>query len=298
MKFAIGLGLVLVLSGCQSFTSEQRTTPTTRTIQVNGTTLTYQEQGTGAPVVFLHGGFADHRIWEAQREPVASRNRFVALTFRYFGTAPWPDNGERFSQETHVADTAAFIRELKVGPVYLVGRSYGAYTAAIVALRYPELVRGLLLNEPPAASLLTTDAEKAVLSADVKEMGPIQAEAKAGNINQATRLFADWTNANPGGFDALPPDVQRMHLDNARTVPLQLTARNIPVTCEQLAQLRIPVSITKGEFGRAYFKLVADAIHRCVPGSDLTTIKGARHGAPTEQPRAFNDVLFAFLSRP
>ena len=298
MRFAIVLITVLVMFACQSVTSEQRSMPMTKAIQANGTTLTYEEQGTGTPVVFLHGGFADHRIWEAQRKAVASRYRFIAPTLRYFGTAPWPDNGERFSQETHVADTAAFIRELKVGPVYLVGRSYGAYTAAIVALRYPELVSGLVLNEPPAASLLTTDAEKAVLAADVKEMLPLQAAAKAGSINEATRLFADWTNANPGGFDALPADVQRMHLDNARTVPLQLTARSIPVSCEQLAQLRIPVSITKGEFGRAYFKLIADAMHRCIPGAELTVIKGARHGAPTEQPEAFNELLLAFLPRP
>jgi pimeloyl-ACP methyl ester carboxylesterase len=267
-----------------------------KTVDVNAAHLAYEERGTGIPVVFIHGGFADHRIWESQREAVASRHRFIALTLRYFGTEPWPDSGELFLQETHVADIAAFLRTLQAGPVILVGRSYGAYCATLVAVRYPELVRGLVVNEPPIASLLTTAEDKAVLAADFAAMVPVQAAVKAGNNDEATRLFADWTNADPGGFDALPAAARRMHLDNARTVPLQLTAaRNVPISCAQLSQLKIPVLVVKGGLGRQYFKLIADVMQRCIPGSDLATIAGARHGAPSEQPDAFNKLLLSFL---
>jgi pimeloyl-ACP methyl ester carboxylesterase len=267
-----------------------------KTIDVNGARLTYEDRGTGVPVVFIHGGFADQRIWESQRGSLPTAHRFVALTLRYFGTAPWPDQGESFSQETHVEDIALFIQKLQAGPVVLVGRSYGAYCATLVAIRHPELVRSLIVNEPPIASLLVSPEDKAILAEDFAAMVPVQAAIKTGNIEAATRLFADWTNADPGGFDALPASARQMHLDNARTVPLQLTtARNIPVTCSQLSNLSMPVAIVKGELGRRYFKRIAEVMNRCIPSSSLTTIEGARHGAPSERPAAFNRVMSSFL---
>jgi pimeloyl-ACP methyl ester carboxylesterase len=287
-----------ILCGCASPHGTPVVTPVTRSVTVNGVSLVYESQGTGQPVVFVHGAFADHRIWEAQRSTVAPPHRFVALTMRYFGTQPWPDRGEQFSQETHARDLAAFIRTLDGGPAILVGRSYGAYTALIVALRHPELVGGLVLNEPPVGSLLTTPPERAALAEAGQAMAPLRAAAQAGRNEEATRLFADWTNAQPGGFDALPSETQRMHLDSARTVPLQLAARNIAVTCEQLQRLTVPVVVTKGELSRANFRLAADAVHRCVPRSRLVDIVGARHGAPSQTPRAFNEVLAQFLSTP
>jgi pimeloyl-ACP methyl ester carboxylesterase len=288
-----------LLCGCGTVKLAPAGDPSIEAMTVNGTSLVYESLGRATPaVVFVHGGFADRRIWEAQRTAVPPHHRYVALTLRYFGTGPWPDQGEQFSQETHVQDLVAFIRQLQSGPVVLVGRSYGAYTALVAAMRHPELVRGLVLNEPPIWSLLTAPAERAALADDLKGIAPVRAAAQAGRIDEATRQFADWVNAEPGGFDALPTVTQRMHLDNARTVPLQLAtaARNVPITCEQLAQLTMPSVVTKGALSRPSLRLVADAISRCMPRSRLIDIPGARHDAPRQQPQAFNAVLGEFLA--
>lgn len=290
---------VALASGCGTATRMAAPEPPVATVSVNGTTLAYETRGDGpATVVFVHGGFADHRIWESQHGALAPRHRFVAVTLRYFGTAPWPDQGEHFSQETHVQDLVAFIRELRQGPVVLVGRSYGAYTALVAALRHPELVRGLVLNEPPVWSLLTAPAERSTLANDAKGMAPVRAAVQAGQNDEATRQFADWVNAEPGGFDALPASARRMHLDNARTVPLQVATapRNIALTCEAVGRLTVPTVVTKGALSRASFRLAADALHRCMPGSRLVDIPGARHDAPRQQPQAFNAVLGEFLA--
>src|SRR5262245_56923180 len=107
MKLLAVLAAALIVSGSESL-QQANATPAQKTISVNAVTLTYLEQGSGTPVVLIHGGFADHRIWEAQRDVVAAKYRFIAITMRYFGTAPWPDDGSNFSQATHVADVAAF----------------------------------------------------------------------------------------------------------------------------------------------------------------------------------------------
>ena len=73
--------------------SAQSTAPRARQLRANGVDLSYVEQGTGAPVVFVHGAVADLRFWEPQREAFARQHRFIAYTYRYHGTGPWPDEG-------------------------------------------------------------------------------------------------------------------------------------------------------------------------------------------------------------
>jgi hypothetical protein len=118
---------VLSSSAWQSQQTEQRDEPSAKQLAVNGTIIRYWEEGSGVPVVFVHGAISDHRYWEPQRQAIAKRYRYIALDRRYFGAAPWADNGINNSQATQVADLAAFIRELKAGPVFLVGTSGGAY---------------------------------------------------------------------------------------------------------------------------------------------------------------------------
>lgn len=148
MKLPALLIIATLLSGCQLLPDRSAHAPAVKTMSVNETNLTYLEQGAGVPVVFVHGGGADHRVWEPQREPVSRRYRFVAIDQRYFGAAPWADSGDNFQSAIHIADLAAFIRALGSGPVHLVGTSYGANIALATAVQHPELVRSLFLNEP------------------------------------------------------------------------------------------------------------------------------------------------------
>lgn len=272
--------------------------PLAKQMSVNGTTIRYWEQGKGVPVIFVHGAISDHRYWEPQREAVAKSYRFIALDRRYFGTAPWPDQGARHSQETHVADLAAFIRELKIAPAFLVGTSGGAQISLVMAVKHPELVRGLFVNEPGLDSIVTDQADRKVLGefrTDARRAAA-QAAARAGNLTEAAKLFADFANGQTGVFDALPPSRKAMHTENARTLALDAPPPQ-PITCAQLGKLKIAVTITKGQSTKAPFKIIAEAAHRCIPGSQLITISAAMHGAPWQKPSAFNEALLAFLAR-
>jgi len=142
-----------LLSGC-----EIRQRPAESIVKhtsVNGVTLTYQEQGQGTPVVFVHGSVADYRVWNASREAVARQHRFIALSQRYFGTEPWGDSGPRFSMATHVEDLTALVAELQPGPLSLVGYSWGALLAMLYAIEAkagragPEPARLALLDPAP-----------------------------------------------------------------------------------------------------------------------------------------------------
>ncbi len=175
-------------------------------MSVNGADLVYLEQGQGTPVVFVHGAFSDHRAWEGQREAVAQRYRYIALTQRYFGTAPWPDSGEKYSLATHADDLAVFIRELRTGPVHVVGWSYGGAIALALAVQHPELVKSLFLHEPSLATFVTDPADVKAAGEDRRDMtAPAAGASKAGDTAGAVRLFFDGVNGQPGIFETLPP---------------------------------------------------------------------------------------------
>jgi pimeloyl-ACP methyl ester carboxylesterase len=290
--------LLILLGGCQSMTTTPAGSPAEKKMSVNGVSLSYIEQGQGAPVVFVHGAFSDLRAWEPQREAVAQRFQFIAYTQRYFGTDPWSDKGEDYSQVTHSADLAEFIRNLNVGPVYIVGRSYGGTVAVRMALQHPELVRAVFVQEPSIAMTAVTSAElMATIKKEAGGLAPVRAAAKEGKSDEATRLFADWTNDQPGGFDALSIATQSMHFDNGRTIALHLSAARPPkISCADLGEMKTPLAITTGELTRPFFKILAETAHNCVPGSQLIVIPGARHAATSQNPAAFNDALLAFFT--
>jgi pimeloyl-ACP methyl ester carboxylesterase len=170
---------VVLAAGCSALPTSRVSPPTIKQATVNGVDLKYLEQGEGTTVVFVHGAFSDHRVWEAQREAVAQSYRYIALDQRYFGNARWPDTGSKYSLATHTSDLAAFIRQLNVGPVHVVGWSLGGTIALALAVQHPELVRTLFLNEPALVSIVTDPADVKTLDEERKGVGPAVAASKA-----------------------------------------------------------------------------------------------------------------------
>lgn len=294
------LAVIIVLSGSLTLQAWAAESLPTRQLHVNGVDLSYVDQGSGAPVVFVHGAFLDLRFWEPERQAMAQQYRFIAYTSRYHGTAAWPDTGKDYSAATHAADLAAFLGQLHAGPVHLVGHSYGGLLAAIVAVEHPELLRSVTLVDPSIGALLTDMPEaKSVLDERSKAMARSREAVKAGDAVQATKLLFEWVNnQGPGAFDRQSEAVRQMILDNARTVPLFLAAPAPPaVSCATLGSVKTPTLVTGGEQTPRFYSLINEVVVRCIPGSRLVTIPQATHPMPIQNPAAFNEVLLQFLAQ-
>ena len=116
-------------------------------IQTGDIELSYEDDGDGQPVVFVHGSISDSRNWSPHRGLITAQFRMIALTQRYFGLSPWSDDGRNFSIQTHADDLAGFISALRLDPVAIVGHSYGGAVSLVMAVRHPELVDRLFLYE-------------------------------------------------------------------------------------------------------------------------------------------------------
>ncbi len=273
--------------------------PATKEVEANGVTMPYLDEGTGEPIVFVHGAVSDVRTWEPIRAEITGKHRFIAPTLRYFGTGDWPDGGEKFSIVTHADDVAAFIRALDIGPVHLAGWSYGANVATAAALADPDAVRSLVLFEPSLPSLIREgDAGNAAREARDRMFGPVAAAVQAGEAEKATGLLVEGVfQMPPGGFERQPQELRTMQLDNARTLPLLLSAPAWNVSCDMLKGLDRPVLIVHGTMSNAYWPHIAGVMDECLPQAELAVQPGVTHDGPVRDPAGFATLSEDFVAK-
>jgi pimeloyl-ACP methyl ester carboxylesterase len=268
-------------------------------VRIDGTELSYVDQGEGRAVVFVHGGMSDYRCWDAHRPSIGLRYRVIALTQRYFGSSPWPDDGRNFSMQVHANDLAAFIGALRLDPVAIVGWSYGAAVGLAMAVQHPSLVERLFLYEPGLATFVTDPADAARAANDrLQSMNAAKAAVNGGDIDRAVQLLMDGVNDRDGAFGQLPDQIRGVMLENGRILPLLFASPPGPsITCADLGRLGIPVSIVVGEDSRVFYRIVAEAAHRCITGSKLIKVPNARHLWPSQDSAAFSQLVLDFLDR-
>ncbi len=122
-------------------------------VEIRGTALEVAEFGMGESVVFVHGSASDHRTWRPQLEVFAERFRAIAYSRRYH----WPNerivDSASYRLDEQVDDLMELLRSLGAVPAHLVGHSYGGLVCLVLAAKAPELVRTLVLAEPPVMTL-------------------------------------------------------------------------------------------------------------------------------------------------
>ncbi len=175
----------------------------------HGIVLHYVEKGSGTAVIFVHGSLSDSGYWSDQIGAFAERYRAISYSRRY----NYPnDNPARpgYSAVVDAEDLAAFTDTLHLGKVVLIGHSYGALTALFLAAKHPELVRALVLAEPPAVSLLKDlpgNEHKAERHAyeDIQRrmVEPMQKAFRRGDREAGIGVFIDYVFNDPHAWEKM-----------------------------------------------------------------------------------------------
>ena len=103
----------------------------------DGTSLYYEEAGSGTPVVFLHEYAGDYRTWEPQMRYFSRLHRCVTYSQRGYPPSDVPSDPERYGQDILRADAIALMDALGIDKAHVVGHSMGAYTALHVGIKNP-----------------------------------------------------------------------------------------------------------------------------------------------------------------
>ena len=107
-------------------------------------TLSYEEYGTGFPLILLHGNGEDHRYFKHQIGPFSEHYRVLAVDTRGHGQSP--RGTAPFTLEQFAEDLKDFLDEQEIDRCHLLGFSDGANIALLFTLKYPWYVEKLVLN--------------------------------------------------------------------------------------------------------------------------------------------------------
>jgi len=266
------------------------------TVDVDGVALDYVEQGSGRPLVFIHGGVSDRRIWAQQIAAFAQRYRIVAYTRRHSHGSEDAEPARPPSVTTAADDLLAVIERLRLAPAHLAGSSYGAFIALLAAAKCPERVKTLILGEPPVGCLLVSDpATKPAWDQTLSAIEPARASIRTGDLETGLRTFIDCV-IGPGAFDMLPPPVREMMLDNASTLVIEAEPREV-FDEAAFARVTMPVLLFTGERTPPMFRQITDRLHRLLPHAERIEVPAASHAMHMENAPAYNAMVLEFLSR-
>jgi pimeloyl-ACP methyl ester carboxylesterase len=271
-----------------------------KTARVNHVGLHYVEAGEGDPIVLVHGSLSDFRSWGLQMRPFSKQYQVVAYSRRYHYPNTWTGDGSDYSVELHAEDLAAFINTLGLGDVHLIGSSLGAYIALIMAVRHPELIRTLVIGEPPIHPLLKHSPEGEALLREFLDnvLEPSKKAFQTGDLELGMKLFIDGVSG-AGSFDKLRPSIRAGLLENAPEMKAETTARNYypRFTKEDARRITAPCLLLTGELSPKMFYHITDILEGWLMHAERDVVPGASHSMHTDNPQAYNETVLKFLAK-
>ncbi|HEY7615650.1 MAG TPA: alpha/beta fold hydrolase, partial [Terriglobales bacterium] len=129
------------------------------TLQVNGVRYHAEVEGSGLPLVLLHGFTGSSESWWQIRPALSKQFMTVTVDLLGHGLTEAPEDSQRYTMAFAAQDLAAIFSELQLSYTHLLGYSMGGRLALYLALHHPTLVKTLILES--ASPGLATEAERA-----------------------------------------------------------------------------------------------------------------------------------------
>jgi non-heme chloroperoxidase len=267
-------------------------------VRVNGVELHYVDRGSGVPILFIHGGLADYRELAPVADALPDGFRTVTYSRRHsFPNRNAPPRSDH-SMLRDVEDAAALIEKIGLGPVHLVGTSYGAFTSLMLALHRPDLVRSVIAAEPPLLHWLADidDGPEAYDHFYAAVMLPSAAAFAEDNPVGALTVALDYF-VGPDGINQIPADFRDMLLANVEDWRAITTApESLPqVTREQIAAISVPALLISGGKTADVHRLIDPEVERVIPNAKRVIIAEGTHDMCSEQPAACAAAIAKFI---
>lgn len=250
----------------------------------------------GPLCLFLHGIGGARANWAGQLVAVAPFARAAALDLRGYGDSRLGDSQTNIVD--HCTDILRICEVLGTHKLILCGLSYGAWIATSFAMRYPDMLAGLVLSGG-----CTGMSEATVETRDAFR------EAREAPLN-AGKTPADFAPdvvdviAGPNASETARADLlSSMSAIPAATYRDAIGCFTSPKERFDFRRLSMPVLMMTGEHDNLAppdeIRAVAGRIHDQAPGPDVQfeVISGAGHVCNLEAPEAFNAHLLPFIKR-
>ncbi len=264
-------------------------------IHVNGISLHYYRTGGDKPPIVLLHGFTDNALcWTRVARILEQEYDVITVDTRGHGLSEGPTTG--FSTQLRADDTTAFIQALDLHQPFLLGHSMGAATAAVVAAQHPDLVRAILLEDPPWSDRIVPvpdkNAEIQLQEPDAhpwyKWIADLKAQTSEERIEAARAANPNWPEEELGPWaDAK----EQLNLDVLRYNMPSIPWRGIvpDITC--------PILLLTGdpEKGAIVTPQVAEEASHLWKDGQVIHIAGVGHNIRREQFDQYEEAITTFL---
>lgn len=241
--------------------------------------------GDGEPLLCIHGSWDDHHSWEGVTAELSDRFRVIRYDRRGHSASSAPPGQGRIGED--VADAIALLDHLGVGRAHVMGHSYGACVAVLMAATAPERVESLLVHEPPLFGMLTGDAT-ALREAAAADMREAAALLRAGETEAGVRLFVERVGFGAGSWEILfDAKARATMLRNAGTwLDQHGDPDRLLVDVGALATFPRAIGFSTGSRTLPTYAEVTRRAAAILPGAAIHMIEEGGHGAHISHPRA------------
>jgi 3-oxoadipate enol-lactonase len=254
-------------------------------VKANGTTLYAEQAGEGPPLVFVHGMCGDARVWEDQVRRLDDRYRCTTYDRRGHTRSPRTDVKE--SVEVHADDLAGLIEALGLSPCVVVGSSGGARITVDLIRRYPELVSGAVVSEPPIGALAPEP-----FKAMVDELAPkVRAAAEAGGPRAAVDAF--FAFICPGLWEAIDEPTKDHYRDNGEMLFADLGMPQYAIGPSAAGNIAVRTLVMGGTKSHPALFTCARNLSEWLPDARFLEFD-CGHVTYAEQPAAFAEAVGLF----
>lgn len=253
--------------------------------------LAYEAAGNGPPVLLMHAGISDRRMWDPQWAPLTERFTTVRFDARGFGASADPTRAY-----TLHGDALDVLDALEVDRATVVGASMGGGAALDLALAVPHRVKAVVtVSATPSGWRYTRDLMRAWEAVD--------AAYDARGIDAANELeMKMWVDGPYRSADSVDRDIRTRVASVNRVLLERHAAFTVepgelhPPAVDRLEDLRCPSLVITGELDQPSVLAGAFELARRT-GADHVEIPESAHLPSVERPADFLIGLLPFLER-
>lgn len=263
-------------------------------IDINDGQIYYQDDGKDLPVVFIHAGYVDSRMWDNQITPFSEKFRVIRYDVRGYGKST-----KSTKEYTDSEDLKTLLDHLGVKKAVLIGVSNGGRIAFDFAVSYPEMVTALIPVDSGLKGYKISGPEEEKLweqlTLDEEKYLNLRREGK---FREAAEIDVDfWSNTATGDLKEYLLGIAEDNVFTDETDPDTLQVSPQPPAFERLKSLKMPVLIIVGSKDTPPLIAMDRRIHEMIEGSKFVVIDGADHLPSISKPEAFREVVLAFLEK-
>ncbi|XVH33521.1 alpha/beta fold hydrolase (plasmid) [Haloferacaceae archaeon DSL9] len=266
-------------------------------VQTDDIETYYERRGEGRSIVFVHGAWVDHRMWDRQVEALATNYDAIAYDVRGHGRTG-PSTERRYTVDRFASDLKALVDALELDRPIVCGLSLGGMIAQAYAARYPDAVSTLILAGTVVSTrftahdkLLSLVAPRWATKGTVRLLGPRRYVDTAFRLATVTRS-RDWF-----GRDETVRAYVRQTMERFDTAEYNKIVDAIyGFRGVELGSIRVPTLVLNGEFESPSVFDHAAHIERTLPDVRSRVIPDAGHIVNMENATAFTDAIVDFLA--